>query len=54
MAATANNTAKTEMIDLTKLSPDQLMQIKQEFEQVSVESRVGVCSPTWLLGMSRG
>ncbi|KAH8359953.1 hypothetical protein KR093_009776 [Drosophila rubida] len=33
MAATANNTAKTEMIDLTKLSPDQLMQIKQEFEQ---------------------
>ncbi|KAL7729170.1 hypothetical protein ACLKA6_009635 [Drosophila palustris] len=33
MAATANNTAKTEMIDLTKLSPDQLMQIKQEFDQ---------------------
>lgn len=35
MAGTANAAAKTEMIDLTKLSPDQLMQIKQEFEQVS-------------------
>ncbi|KAH8276781.1 probable prefoldin subunit 5 [Drosophila bipectinata] len=33
MAATANAPGKAEMIDLTKLSPDQLMQIKQEFEQ---------------------
>jgi len=41
MAATANNTAKTEMIDLTKLSPDQLMQIKQEFDQVSVRVACG-------------
>lgn len=36
MAATANAPGKAEMIDLTKLSPDQLMQIKQEFEQVSL------------------
>ncbi|EDW85047.1 uncharacterized protein Dwil_GK12815 [Drosophila willistoni] len=33
MAGTSNESAKAEMIDLTKLSPDQLMQIKQEFEQ---------------------
>lgn len=47
MAGTANAAAKTEMIDLTKLSPDQLMQIKQEFEQVSVcQSRVWVLLTT--------
>ncbi|EDW24564.1 GL24222 [Drosophila persimilis] len=33
MAGTSSASAKPEMIDLTKLSPDQLMQIKQEFEQ---------------------
>ncbi|BFF90511.1 probable prefoldin subunit 5 [Drosophila madeirensis] len=33
MAGTSSATAKPEMIDLTKLSPDQLMQIKQDFEQ---------------------
>ncbi|EDW98010.1 probable prefoldin subunit 5 [Drosophila yakuba] len=33
MAATPSATGKTEMIDLTKLSPEQLIQIKQEFEQ---------------------
>lgn len=43
MAGTANAAAKSEMIDLTNLSPEQLIQIKQEFEQVSVcQSRVGV------------
>lgn len=43
MAGSANAAAKSEMIDLTNLSPDQLMQIKQEFEQVSVcQSHVGV------------
>jgi len=34
MAATPSAPAKSEMIDLTKLSPEQLIQIKQEFEQV--------------------
>ncbi|KAH8337473.1 hypothetical protein KR059_011301 [Drosophila kikkawai] len=33
MAAPANAPGKAEMIDLTKLSPEQLVQIKQEFEQ---------------------
>ncbi|EDW43196.1 probable prefoldin subunit 5 [Drosophila sechellia] len=33
MAATPSAPAKSEMIDLTKLSPEQLIQIKQEFEQ---------------------
>ncbi|XP_017058789.1 probable prefoldin subunit 5 [Drosophila ficusphila] len=33
MAATTSAPGKTDVIDLTKLSPDQLMQIKQEFEQ---------------------
>jgi len=35
MAATPSAPGKAEMIDLTKLSPEQLLQIKQEFEQVS-------------------
>ncbi|KAI8046306.1 probable prefoldin subunit 5 [Drosophila gunungcola] len=33
MAATPSAPGKDEMIDLTKLSPDQLMQIKQDLEQ---------------------
>ncbi|XP_016979055.1 probable prefoldin subunit 5 [Drosophila rhopaloa] len=33
MAATPSAPGKTEMIDLTKLNPEQLMQIKQELEQ---------------------
>lgn len=44
MAGTSNNAAKPEIIDLTKLSPEQLLQIRQEFEQVSASRvcRVGV------------
>lgn len=41
MAGTSNNAAKPEIIDLTKLSPEQLLQIRQEFEQVSASR---VCS----------
>ncbi|XP_017144034.1 probable prefoldin subunit 5 [Drosophila miranda] len=33
MAGTSSASAKPEVIDLTKLSPDQLMQIKQELKQ---------------------
>lgn len=39
MAGTSSNATKPEIIDLTKLSPEQLLQIRQEFEQVSEPSR---------------